>query len=191
MPSVGGSAAAVADSMVTLRTTLGGGDVVSREGGGSSTTAGDKERRDSGSCDHTEVENINGLIYRDACTNTPSTAEALYRQLPGLENLPCPAVVSADRHGNELISIATQTSEIVLPSHNNGGHTEPTAASSSNQLRGGGGENIRGCAKASVTQQQLSAFYHGAWPITGTSSRLLHSPSVLLLLLRLTHMVFL
>lgn len=36
----------------------------------------DKERRDSGSCDHTELES-NGIVYRDATTNTPSTAEVL------------------------------------------------------------------------------------------------------------------
>lgn len=68
----------------------------------------------------------------------------LFRQVPGLEDLPCPVVISSDRHGNELVTIATQTSEVVMPSNESN-------------------ENVRGCAKA----QQLAAFYHGAWPLTG------------------------
>lgn len=41
-----------------------------------SAASQDKERRDSGSCDHTELES-NGIVYRDATTNTPSTAEVM------------------------------------------------------------------------------------------------------------------
>ena len=35
-----------------------------------------RERRDSGSCDHTESE-LNGLIFRDVSTNTPSAQQVL------------------------------------------------------------------------------------------------------------------
>lgn len=60
-----------------------------------------------------------------------------------------PGVVSSDRHGNELITIGTQTTEVVMTAD-----CEHVAVV----------ENVRGCSKA-ATPQQLSDFYHGAWPI--------------------------
>lgn len=105
-----------------------------------------RERRDSGCCDQAEVE-VNGVVYRDAATNTLSNRELSFRQLPGVDDLPCPAVVSSDSHGNELISIATQTCEVAMLSD-----------SDSNQ------------AKAS-SSQPLSNFYHGAWPFTGKMAK--------------------
>ncbi|KAF6017239.1 hypothetical protein EB796_024448 [Bugula neritina] len=107
-----------------------------------------RERRDSGSCDHTESE-LNGMVFRDVSTNTPSTQEVHFARLPELDNAVGPGVVSSDRHGNELVTIGTQTTEVVMSAEC---AYEPSV------------ENVRGCSKA-ATPQQLSDFYHGAWPI--------------------------
>lgn len=86
-----------------------------------------------------------------------STETALYllqvhfARLPELDNAVGPGVVSSDRHGNELVTIGTQTTEVVMSAEC---AYEPSV------------ENVRGCSKA-ATPQQLSDFYHGAWPIVG------------------------
>lgn len=72
-----------------------------------------------------------------------------FAQLPDADDAVVPGVVSSDIHGNQLITIATQTTEVVMTTD-----CEHAAVV----------ENVRGCSKA-ATPQQLSDFYHGAWPI--------------------------
>ena len=81
-----------------------------------------------------------------SCVVTP---QVHFAQLPGADDTIGPGVVSSDRHGNELITIGTQTTEVVMTAD-----CEHEAVV----------ENVRGCSKA-ATPQQLSDFYHGAWPI--------------------------
>ncbi|XP_064596590.1 adenomatous polyposis coli protein-like isoform X2 [Liolophura sinensis] len=100
----------------------------------------DQEGPSSGACEEIEVERA--VAFVEACTNTPTAGEAFVPK-PGQENsaFTSDRVVSTAGDGTRVVSIATQTSDVVIPDFD--ALPDIPVPHSTN----------------------MSALFHGAWPI--------------------------